>query len=84
MGAICLTFVITIQNRDHTVALTLLLSTFYVFENGATIIIAIIMCDIGKIEMIKNKRKAVSTISGICDGLAGFGSIIGQLLLGPV
>ena len=74
VGAICLTFVTTIHNKDHTVALTLLLSTFYVFENGATIIIAIIMCDIGKIEMIKSRRKAVSTVSGICDGLAGFGS----------
>lgn len=28
--------------------------------------------------------KALATISGICDGIAGFGSILGQLLLGPV
>ena len=84
VGAICLTFISTVNNKEHTVALTLLLSTFYVFENGSTIIIAIIMCDIGKNELLKNKRKAVSTVSGICDGLAGFGSIIGQLMLGPV
>ena len=62
---------------NHTVLLTFLLSTFYIFENGATIVIAIIMCDIGKNELLNNKRKAVATISGICDGLAGFGSIFG-------
>lgn len=28
--------------------------------------------------------KALATISGIADGIAGFGSIAGQLLVGPV
>lgn len=46
--------------------------------------IGIIECDIGK-DVIKTERlKAISTISGVCDGVAGFGSILGQVLLGPV
>ena len=42
------------------------------------------MCDIGKKEMLKNNHKSVATISGIVDGVAGFGAILGQLLIGPV
>lgn len=58
--------------------------SFSIFEGGATIVIAIIMCDIGKNYLHEHKKKAVATISGICDGVAGFGSILGQVLLGPV
>ena len=58
--------------------------SFNIFEGGATIVIAIIMCDIGKTYLASHRKKAVATISGICDGVAGFGSILGQLLLGPV
>ena len=83
VGAICLSLITSVHGTDHTVFLTLLLSTFYVFENGATIVIAIIQCEIGKNQLLNNKRKAVATISGICDGLAGFGSILGQFLVGP-
>jgi sugar phosphate permease len=54
------------------------------FEGGASIVISVILCDLGKDEVLKRKRKAVSTISGINDGIAGFGGILGQLLLGPV
>lgn len=57
---------------------------FNIFEGGATIVIAIILCDIGKAYMKQHRKKAVSSISGICDGIAGFGSILGQLLNGPV
>ena len=42
------------------------------------------MCDIGKKEMLKNNLKSVATLSGIVDGIAGFGAILGQLLIGPV
>jgi len=28
--------------------------------------------------------KALATISGVCDGVAGFGGILGNLLEGPV
>jgi len=28
--------------------------------------------------------KALATISGVSDGIAGFGSILGQLLTGPI
>lgn len=60
------------------------MTSFFFFENGATIVIAIVLCDLGKDELLKRKRRAVATISGINDGIAGFGSILGQLLLGPV
>jgi len=48
------------------------------------VVIGIINCDIGKDQIILRRQKALATISGICDGVAGFGSILGQLLLGPV
>jgi hypothetical protein len=54
-----------------------MMTSFNLFEGGATIVIAVILCDIGKDELLKRKRKAVSTISGINDGIAGFGSILG-------
>jgi len=47
-------------------------------------VISVILCDIGKDYVRKHQRKAIATISGICDGIAGFGSILGQILLGPV
>jgi len=53
------------------------MSFFFLFENGATIVIAIVIADIGKFELLRNKRRAVSTLSGINDGIAGFGSILG-------
>jgi sugar phosphate permease len=33
---------------------------------------------------VLHRQKALSTISGVSDGVAGFGSIAGQVLLGPV
>ena len=69
---------------DHTGYLTFLLTTFNIFETGATILISIIFLDLGKEELLKNKRRAVATISGIADGTAGIGSILGQLLVSPV
>ena len=44
VGAICLSLITSVHGKEHTVFLTFLLSTFYVFENGATIVIAIIQC----------------------------------------
>lgn len=46
------------------------------FISGSTIVIAAIECDIGKQDKLKN-TKAMATISGIIDGLAGFGSVLG-------
>ena len=58
--------------------------SFNIFGCGATIVISIIMCDIGKTYLAEHQKKAVSTISGICDGVAGFGGILASLVLGPV
>ena len=52
--------------------------------NGSSIIIAAIECDLGKQEILKNNQKALATVSGIIDGIAGFGSILGQILIGVV
>ena len=84
VGAVSLFAVLAVHTNTHTVALTTCMTIFFLFENGATIVIAIVLADIGKNELLKNKHRAVSTISGINDGIAGFGSILGQLLLGPI
>ena len=84
IGALSLSFLTSIRDQDHTTGLTLLITFFNIFENGATVVIGIINCDIGKDQIILRRQKALATISGICDGVAGFGSILGQLLLGPV
>ena len=84
IGAICLSLITSVKDDTHTTWLTTLLTSFSVFEGGATIVISIILCDIGKNYVQRHRLKAIATISGICDGVAGFGSILGQLLLGPV
>ena len=84
IGAICLTLITSVHDDTHTAWLTFLLTCFSIFEQGATIVISIILCDIGKDYVQKHQVKAIATISGICDGIAGFGSILGQILLGPV
>lgn len=84
LGAISLLLLVSVQTDTHTAFLTGCMTSFFLFENGATIIIAIVLCDIGKDELLRRKRRAVATISGINDGIAGFGSILGQLLLGPI
>lgn len=47
-GAISLCLLTTIRNQDHTAGLATLIALFNVFENGATVVIGIILCDIGK------------------------------------
>ena len=84
LGAISILMLVSVQTNTHTVYLTSCMTSFFLFENGATIVIAIVLCDIGKEELLRRKRRAVATISGINDGIAGFGSILGQLLLGPI
>ena len=84
IGALCLSLITSVHDDTHTSWLTFLLTSFSTFEGGATIVISIILCDIGKDYVQQKQRKAIATISGICDGVAGFGSILGQLLLGPV
>ena len=48
VGAVCLSLITSVKDQNHTGFLTFLLTTFNVFENGATIVIAVILCDIGK------------------------------------
>lgn len=83
-GALSLSLLTTVRDQDHTTALAFFITSFNVFENGATVVIGILLCDIGKDQVVQKRMKALATISGICDGIAGFGSILGQLLVGPV
>ena len=83
-GTISLSFLTTIHDNTHSTGLSLLIVFFNIFENGATIVTAIILCDIGKEQIRKHRQKALARIAGINDGLAGFGSISGQLLTGPM
>ena len=84
LGATCLSLVMTIHTNSHTTLLTLLCAFFVVFENGSVVVNAIIYCDLGKQQLLLHRMRALSTIAGINDGTAGFGSILGQLLVGPV
>lgn len=77
LGFISLLLLVSVQTNTHTAFLTGCMTSFSLFEGGATIVIAVIICDIGKDELLRNKRRAVATISGINDGIAGFGSITG-------
>jgi sugar phosphate permease len=84
VSALSLSFVSSIRSQDHTTGLTLLITFFNIFESGASVVIGIINCDIGKDQITLRGQKAVASIVGFCHGVAGFGSILGQLLLGPV
>jgi sugar phosphate permease len=84
VGAVSLSLLTTVKGNTHTPLLKGYLTTFNIFENGATIVIACILCDIGKDQIVLHEMKALATISGVSDGVAGFGSILGQLLTGPV
>jgi sugar phosphate permease len=77
LGSISLLLLVSVQTNTHTAFLTGCMTSFSLFEGGATIVIAVVLCDIGKDELLRRKRRAVATISGINDGIAGFGSIIG-------
>ena len=48
VGAISLSLLTTVRNQDHTALLSFLITFFNIFENGATIVIAVVLCDIGK------------------------------------
>jgi len=48
VGAVSLSLLTTVKGNTHTPLLKTYLWLFYVFENGATIVIACILCDIGK------------------------------------
>lgn len=48
VGALSLSLLTTVRDQDHTTVLAVLITFFNIFENGATIIIAIVLCDIGK------------------------------------
>ena len=77
LGAMFLAFFSQIRDKSHTTALSLFWCSFNAFESGATIMIAVLICEIGKKEQLKNNHKAVATFSGIGDGLACFGTVLG-------
>lgn len=84
VGALSLFLVMLVHTNTHTAMLTVSMTSFFLFENGATTVIAAVIADLGKDELLRNKRRAVSTLSGINDGIAGLGSIFGQLMVGPI
>lgn len=47
-GAISLSLLTTISDNSHTAGLSALIASFNILENGATVVIGIILCDIGK------------------------------------
>ena len=53
IGATCLSLITSVSDKLHTGLLTFYLTSFYIFENGATIVIAVILCDIGKDQVLK-------------------------------
>lgn len=77
IGAVSLMMVMFVHTNTHTALLTVSMTLFFLFENGATTVIAAVIADLGKNELLRNKRRAVSTLSGINDGIAGLGSIFG-------
>ena len=84
IGALCLCFVLSVHDMNHSALLTFLLTSFNFFVDGASVVISLILIDISKEAVRKSKGKSISTISGIVDGIGGMGSILGQLLIGPV
>ena len=84
VGGLSLSFFITVHDQSQTGLLTFLTTSFIFFVQGATVVISLILVDISKTQIRRNKGKSLSTISGIVDGVGGMGSIIGQLLIGPV
>lgn len=54
-GTISLSFFCTIHDNTHSTALALLIVFFNIFENGATIVTAIILCDIGKAQLKEHR-----------------------------
>lgn len=84
IGTVALFCVLMVKTNTHTALLTLYMTIFFLFETGATTVIAAVIAQIGKNELVTNRRRAVSTLSGINDGVAGFGSILGQLIVGPI
>jgi sugar phosphate permease len=84
LGAVMMFLIISVKTNDKTGVLTFYLTGFQFFESGASILISCILCDIGKEQLLNHNRKTIATISGICDGFAGLGSILGQVLLGPM
>mmetsp|Transcript_26887 Transcript_26887/g.40980 ORF Transcript_26887/g.40980 Transcript_26887/m.40980 type:complete len:152 (-) Transcript_26887:111-566(-) len=54
------------------------------FLTGAMISASIIVCDIGKFVKTKYGTESVGTLTGIIHGVASFGSVFGQLILGDL
>ena len=78
------TLTLTLSENNSIALISVVMFILGAFLNGSSIIIAAIECDLGKQEILKSNHKALATVSGIIDGIAGFGSILGQLLIGVV
>ncbi|CDW90244.1 major facilitator superfamily protein [Stylonychia lemnae] len=72
-----MTLALTIWNSNDVVIISVLMFFLGFSLNGSTIVIAAIECDLGKQQALKDNEKAMATLSGIIDGIAGFGSILG-------
>ena len=48
---------------------------------GSTIVIAAIECDLGVYVRRKYKKEALGTFSGMIDGFASIGSVLGQIII---
>jgi sugar phosphate permease len=79
-----MTLTLTLWSDDNIRSISVIIFFLGAFISGSSIVIAAIECDIGKQEALKNNNKALATVSGIIDGIAGFGSILGQILIGVV
>ncbi len=75
--ATLLTLALTLWNSQEVAIISMFMFFLGASLNGSTVVIAAIECDLGKQQALKNNEKALATVSGIIDGIAGFGSILG-------
>ena len=79
-----ITLVLTVWDSTAIAIISTLMFFLGACLSGSTIVIAAIECDLGKQQVLRNNQRALATVSGIIDGFAGFGSILGQILIGTV
>jgi len=83
MGTL-ITLILTLWDSSAVPIISTLMFFLGACLSGSTIVIAAIECDLGKQQVLRNNQRALATVSGIIDGVAGFGSILGQILIGTV
>lgn len=72
-----ITLALTLWDNNAIAIISIFMFFLGASLSGSTIVIAAIECDLGKQQALKNNEKALATVSGIIDGIAGFGSILG-------